>query len=193
MVKQMDEIDRKIVSLLKENGRMTFKDIGKAIGFTSAGAKKRVEALLKRGLVQISALLDIEKLNLNAALVMFEIESESKIREFLERFRKCPRIVGAFTAIGKYNLVALMVAEDQKTFESVLLGKCALRGEDARTHIEVFPLGTQELYVPISLALKQEKISPCGIKCEICGRYKDQYCVGCPSTIYYRGKFFTSK
>ncbi|MFX0069434.1 MAG: Lrp/AsnC family transcriptional regulator [Promethearchaeota archaeon] len=189
----MDEIDRKIISLLKENGRMTFKDIGKAIGFTSAGAKKRVGTLLKKGVIQVSALLDIEKLNLNAALVMFEIESESEIRKFLERFRRCPRIVGAFTAIGRYNLVALLVAEDQKTFESVFLGKCALRGEDTRTRIEVFPLGTQELYVPISLALKQKNVSPCGIRCEICGRYKDQYCVGCPSTKYYRGRFFTSK
>ncbi|MFX1363263.1 MAG: DUF977 family protein, partial [Promethearchaeota archaeon] len=86
----MDEIDRKIISLLKENGRMTFKDIGKAIGFTSAGAKKRVGTLLKKGVIQVSALLDIEKLNLNAALVMFEIESESEIRKFLERFRRCP-------------------------------------------------------------------------------------------------------
>ncbi|MFX0097366.1 MAG: Lrp/AsnC family transcriptional regulator [Candidatus Hodarchaeota archaeon] len=189
----MDEIDRKIISLLRENGRMTFKDIGKVIGFTSAGAKKRVEALLKKGVIQVSALLDIEKLNLNAALVMFEIESESKIREFLERFKKCPRIVGAFTAIGKYNLVALMVAEDQKTFESVFLGKCAVRREDARTHIEVFPLGTQELYVPISLALKRKDISPCGVRCEVCGRYKDEYCFGCPSTKYYRGEFFISK
>lgn len=189
----MDEIDRRIISLLEENGRMTFKDIGKAIGFTSAGAKKRIEALLKTGLVQISALLNTEKLNLNLAFVFFEIESESKIREYLERFRKCPRVVSALTAVGKYNLIALMIAEDQKTFESMLLGKCALRGEDARTHIEVFPLGSQKLYLPISLALKQESVSPCGIRCATCGRYKDQYCFGCPSTEYYRGELFTSK
>ncbi|MFX1486310.1 MAG: winged helix-turn-helix transcriptional regulator [Promethearchaeota archaeon] len=189
----MDEIDRKIISLLKENGRMTFKDLGIAIGFTSAGAKKRVESLLKTGLIQVSALLDFEKLNLKAGLILFEIESESKIREFLERFRKCPRVVSTLTVIGKYNLIALLIAEDQKTFESILLGKCALRGEDARTHIEVFPLASQELHLPISLELRQEDVSPCGVRCTTCGRYRDQYCVGCPSTECYRGELFTSK
>ncbi|HER54295.1 MAG TPA: Lrp/AsnC family transcriptional regulator [Candidatus Bathyarchaeota archaeon] len=47
----MDAIDWKLIMQLQSDGRTTFKDLGEAIGFTSLGAKKRVDKLVKKGII----------------------------------------------------------------------------------------------------------------------------------------------
>ena len=51
----MDIIDWKLIMQLQSDGRTTFKDLGETIGFTSLGAKKRVDKLLNKGIIDISA------------------------------------------------------------------------------------------------------------------------------------------
>ena len=42
----MDEIDRKIVALLRENARRSFKDIGGYVHLTAPAVKRRVDRLV---------------------------------------------------------------------------------------------------------------------------------------------------
>jgi len=53
----IDDIDRKIISELLKDGRMPYVQIGKAIGYTIMGAKRRVLKMLNEGLIQVSARL----------------------------------------------------------------------------------------------------------------------------------------
>ena len=71
----MDEVDRKIISKLLENGRMSYVQIGKAIGYTAMGAKRRLLKMLNEGLIQVSAQINMDKLKLHAALVLLEFEN----------------------------------------------------------------------------------------------------------------------
>jgi len=77
----MDDIDRKIISELLEDGRMSYIQIGKAIGYTIMGAKRRVLKMLDEGLIQVSAQLNVEKLKLHAALVLLEFESREALNQ----------------------------------------------------------------------------------------------------------------
>jgi DNA-binding Lrp family transcriptional regulator len=47
------------------------------------------------------------------AIVLMEMESAEAMQNLLERFKDCPRVVHIFKTIGGYNLIALVVAEDQ--------------------------------------------------------------------------------
>ena len=60
----MDDLDWKIIMKLRSDGRTTFKELGETIGFTSLGAKKRVDKLLKNGIIHISALVNTDGLDL---------------------------------------------------------------------------------------------------------------------------------
>ena len=188
----MDEINQKIISKLQLDGRTTLKELGELIGYTSMGIKKRLESLKERDVIKVSALLNIKSLNLSGAIVMLEIESAEAMNKLLERFRYCPRVVHIFTTLSGYNLIALIVAEDQSTLESISIEKCSLRSNEGIRRSEFYPIGTVNyssfLLVREYLAHKEGTISPCNVDCGSCQRYKAEKCVGCPTTHYYHGQ-----
>ena len=48
----LDELDQRIVRLLIENARMSYSDIGKAVGISRVAVKARVQALERRGVIE---------------------------------------------------------------------------------------------------------------------------------------------
>ena len=187
----MDEIDRKIISQLQLDGRTTLKGLSRIVGYTSMGIKKRMKNLIEKDVIKVSALLNIKPLNLCAAIVLLEIESAEAMHSLLERFKDCPRVVHIFTTLSGYNLIALVVAEDQDTLESISMEKCSLRSSEGIRRSEFYPIGNihYSSFLPIRehLTHKERTTTPCNIDCRPCNRYKAQKCVGCPTTIYYRG------
>ena len=187
----MDEVDRKIISQLQIDGRTTFKELSKLTGFSSAGTKKRVDKLLEKGILKVTSLLNIKKLGMQAAIVLMEIESSEAMEKFLKRFKECPRVVNLFKTMGGYNLVALVVAEDQDTLESISVEKCSLRTSQGIRRSEFIPIG-KILYSPFlaireHLTHKEKTKTPCDVDCKTCKRYKVE-CAGCPATSHYGGK-----
>ncbi len=187
----LDEVDRKIISQLQLDGRTTLEELGKMIGYTSMGAKKRIDKLFEKGVIKVSASLNLKPLNLCAAIVLLEIESADAMQRLLDRFRDCPRVVHIFTTLGGYNLIALVVAEDQDTLESISMEKCSLRSSEGIRRSEFYPIGNIHyspfLAIREHLTHKERTTTPCNVDCRPCNRYKIQKCVGCPATTYYRG------
>ncbi len=110
----MDEIDRKIIAQLQVDGRTTLEELAKITGFTSMGTKKRLENLLKKGIIKVSALINPSILGLFPAVVMLEMESAEAMQNVLDRFEECPRVIQIFKTMGGYNLIALVVAETKR-------------------------------------------------------------------------------
>ena len=187
----MDEVDQKIISQLQTDGRTTLKELAKAIGFTSMGIKKRLQKLLDQEAIKVSASLNPFFFKLCPAIVLLEMESAEAMQNLLERFKECPRVVHIFKTIGGYNLVALVVAEDQDTLESISMEKCSLRSSAGIRRSEFYPIGDIYFspFLPIRehLTHKGRILAPCNVDCRPCARYKTQKCVGCPTTSYYRG------
>ena len=187
----MDKIDWKLIMQLRSDGRKTFKELGEAIGFTSLGAKKRVDKLLEKGIVHISALVNMDALGLRLALILLEIESAETMRNIIDRYSKCPRVINFFTTMGGYNLIALVMAEDQATLESESMEKCALRSGEGIRRSEFYLIGRVQHYpfLPLKTDTLKEKgdITPCGVQCKDCPSFQDKKCVGCPALSYYRG------
>ena len=187
----MDDTDRKIISQLQLDGRTTFEKLADIIGFSNMGAKKRVDKLLEKGIISISALVNTEHTDLHAALVLIEIESTEAMHRLLDRFKECPRVVNIFTTLGGYNIIALVVAENRDTLESISVEKCSLRSSEGIRRSEFYPIGrihySPFLLVREYLTHKEKKTTPCNVDCHPCNRYKAEKCVGCPATSYYKG------
>ena len=187
----LDEVDQKIISHLQLDGRKTLKDLAKIVGYTSMGVKKRVHHLLDQDIIKVSALLNMKSLNLCAAIVLLEIESALDMHRILERFKDCPRVINIFTTLSGYNVIAIIVADDQGTLESVSIEKCSLRSNKGIRRSELYPIGNIDyspfLLVREHLTHKKLTTSPCGVDCGPCKRYSAKICVGCPATHYYRG------
>ena len=48
----MEKLDRRILSLLARDGRMSYTDIGKETGLSTSAAQQRVRRLEQRGLIK---------------------------------------------------------------------------------------------------------------------------------------------
>jgi Lrp/AsnC family transcriptional regulator for asnA, asnC and gidA len=187
----LDAIDKKIVAQLQEDGRTTLNDLSKIIGFTSMGTKKRLEKLINKGTIKVSALINPNALGLHPAIVMLEMESAESMQNLLDRFEDCPRIVQIFKTIGGYNLIAIVIAENQETLESISMEKCSLRCSKGIRRSEFYPISdlyfSPFLQVRENLAHQEKTVTPCEVDCTPCKRYKSQKCVGCPTTEQYKG------
>jgi DNA-binding Lrp family transcriptional regulator len=187
----LDEIDRKIIIQLLKDGRTSYKKLAQIIGFSSVGTKKRVNRLVEKEVLKISTQLNMKKLGMQAAIVLMEIESAEAMDKLLKRFKDCPRVVNIFKTMGGYNLVALVVAENQDTLESISVEKCSLRASEGIRRSEFIPIGNI-FYSPFlsmreHLTHKEITKTPCNVDCRTCKRYKVE-CGGCPATSYYTGK-----
>jgi len=61
----VEDIDRKILSLLAADGRMSFTDLGKATGLSTSAVHQRVKRLENRGLItSYAAVLDYDRVGL---------------------------------------------------------------------------------------------------------------------------------
>lgn len=187
----MDDVDWKIIRQLQLDGRTTFKALGEVIGFTSLGAKKRVEKLLEQKVIHPSALVNTEALDLRLALILLEMESAEAMRKTMNRYNECPRVINFFTTMGGYNLIALVMAENQGTLESESMERCALRSGEGIRRSEFYPIRSvhHSPFIPLRVHTqkKRDDITPCGVECKSCPSFRDQKCVGCPSVSYYRG------
>ncbi len=187
----LDGVDRKIISQLQLNGRATLEQLAKSVGFTSMGVKKRLQKLLEQGAIKVSASLNPFFFKLFPAIVLLEMENAEAMEKLLERFRDCPRVIHIFKTIGGYNLIALVVAEDRDTLESISVEKCSLRSSAGIRRSEFYPIGDVYFspFLPVRefLTHKGREVAPCNVDCKPCARYVNGKCVGCPTTVYYRG------
>jgi len=184
----MDETDKKIISILQEDGRASLSSIGKELGMTHVAVRKRLKNLCER-LVKVSAGLNAEYLGFRIAIVNAEVETPERLRELLETFSKCPRIVFLTTTTGAYNLMTIMIAEDANTLNAITEA-CPARAQKGIRRSEATIGEAPEIpkYLPIRIvAAKEDDDAPCGVNCGKCIKYKQEKCLACPATKYYKG------
>jgi DNA-binding Lrp family transcriptional regulator len=187
----MDDVDRELITQLQKDGRVTFRALGEMTGYTSMGVKKRVDKLLSEKAIRISADISLKHFRLCAAIVLIETDGPETMHRLLKRFKDCPRVVHMFTTVGGYNLIALVIAENQETLESISMEKCSIRSEKGIRRSEFYPIRdiryAPYLAIREYLTHKGLTVPPCNVDCRQCERYKSENCVGCPATVYYRG------
>ena len=191
-VPALDEVSRTILSELQKDGRKTYEELGKDVGYTGTAIKKRVTDLLRRDAIKVSVLLNVTKANMRLAATLLEIASAEDLNLLVNRLRNCPRIVNMFTTVGGYNTVVMSVGEDQDTLQSLSLKQFSLQGNKGIKRSDFYPIAYAH-YSPYFLLRnypidRSADISPCRSNCRTCQRYRDNKCDGCLATRWYRGR-----
>jgi DNA-binding Lrp family transcriptional regulator len=187
----MDDIDRKIICQLQVDARTTLEELAKITGFTSMGIKKRLQKLVESGAIKNQALMNPTAFGLIPAMILLEMKDADAMQDIMTRFKECPRVVHFFKTIGGYNLIALVIAENQDTLDSISVEKCSLRSSAGIRRSEFYPISENEfsqfLQIREYLTHKGKDKAPCNVDCCTCSRFVAKKCVGCPTTVHYRG------
>ena len=72
----LDELDQKILQLLIQNARMSYSDLGEAVGLSRVAVKARIRALEERGVIEeYTTIVNPQRIS-GAVSCYFEIEVE---------------------------------------------------------------------------------------------------------------------
>ena len=134
----MDEVDRRIVALLRENARRSFKDIGSHVNLTAPAVKRRVDRLEAAGVIRgYTAMVDPRAFGWHAeAFVDLYCEGGMPADSIKAAVEGEPGVVSAHTVAGEASALLHLMAEDTQDLELILE---RIRGTDgiSRTVTEV--------------------------------------------------------
>jgi Lrp/AsnC family transcriptional regulator, regulator for asnA, asnC and gidA len=120
-----DELNRAIVRLLQEDGRLPFKDIADALGVSEGTIRNRVNWMKASGMLRIVAIADPTSINYTAdAMIGIKIAPGSTPKRVAERLVPHPEVVYIIWVSGRYDLLVEIVADSHDQYMNFLERHC---------------------------------------------------------------------
>lgn len=125
----LDEMDRKIVQMLEEDGRKPFMEIAEKLKVSESTIRKRVLALQKEGVIKkFTVKVDPKKLGINTmAIVGLDVEP-SKLLEVAQKLCDFREIKTVATSTGDHMIMAEIWTKNGKELTKLLSQIGALEG-----------------------------------------------------------------
>ena len=103
----VDEIDEKIIEILKENARTTYVDIGRALGLSEGTVRNRIQALtdsrvIKRFTVEVSLTVGVK------ALIMVSVDPQMPTIQISDKVLALPGVEKIYEVTGEYDIVTVV-------------------------------------------------------------------------------------
>ncbi|MEM4280896.1 MAG: Lrp/AsnC family transcriptional regulator [Candidatus Caldarchaeum sp.] len=110
---EVDDLDKKILSILYEDGRASFAEIGRRLGVSENTVRFRFNRMVKNGVIRrVTALTDHAKLGLkNSAALMIKIEP-SELENVLEVLKSIREVYNIYQLSGDYEAIAVVIGYD---------------------------------------------------------------------------------
>jgi DNA-binding Lrp family transcriptional regulator len=117
-ITDLDRIDRRILSLLSKDARMTNKDLAGEVGLSQSACLERVRRLSDKGALR-GAHADVDPAAFGIAVqalvaVQLERHTRAAVMRFEESAIELPQVVALHHTTGRYDYVAHVVAQDME-------------------------------------------------------------------------------
>jgi Lrp/AsnC family transcriptional regulator for asnA, asnC and gidA len=109
----LDDVSKKIVELLQEDGRRPYAEIGRAVGLSEAAARQRVQRMTDAGIIQIVAVTDPMQLGFHR-MSMIGIRVTGDPREVAEELTRIPELAYVVVTLGTFDILVEAVCEDDQ-------------------------------------------------------------------------------
>jgi DNA-binding Lrp family transcriptional regulator len=123
----LDEIDRRILAELQDDGRMTNVELAGRVGLTAPPCLRRVRALEESGVIGgYHAEVDPAKLGFSImvfALVSLKSQAEDALRQFEDHMRTLPEVRECHMLNGEIDFILKIVSKDLQSFQEFLTSK----------------------------------------------------------------------
>lgn len=123
-MRDLDTFDRKILSILTEEGRISWRDLAARIGLSFSPTLRRVRKLEETGAIQgYTALLDESRL-LGTMGVFIHVTLEKQTKDQLTGFEATvaamPEVVGGFLISGSPDYLLHAMVRDLEHYQQLL-------------------------------------------------------------------------
>ena len=123
----IDELDRSILAILQEEGRITNVELASRVGLTAPPCLRRMRALEEAGVIKgYHAELDPGALGYGImvfALVSLRSQAEDDLRAFESHVATLPEVRECHMLNGEIDFILKIVAHDLQSFQTFLTSK----------------------------------------------------------------------
>jgi DNA-binding Lrp family transcriptional regulator len=118
----VDEIDQRIIALLRRNARRSFQDIGGHVGLSAPAVKRRVDRLEAGGVIRgYAALIDPVAIGWPThAIVSLVCEGRMAATEVRDAVAPHPEVASAYTVAGEAAAILHLRTRDTTHLEETL-------------------------------------------------------------------------
>lgn len=118
----LDEIDRRLVALLRADGRRSVNDLADEAGISRANAYRRLARLRADGVITgFTARVDHRRLGVGLAALIAVSADQRSWRELVAELRALPGVQYVALTAGSFDFVVLVRVPDVETLRDVVL------------------------------------------------------------------------
>jgi len=141
----MDYIDRKIIDILQDDGRITMKELGQRVGLTSPATIERVKKLEEGGIIDgYNAVINMKLAGLPIRVFILVASVNPSIENITEFSKSNHNIISCHRVAGGVSHLLEAVLPDMQGLERLL--------------DELVPLGQVEPLVVLSSPVEQKAV-----------------------------------
>lgn len=118
---KIDEIDKKIISILHEDGRISYTDLGKRVDLSRVAVQSRINNLMENGVIEkFTAVIDPTKIGIHVS-AFFNVEVEPKFLESAAQLlEQDPAVTSLYHMTGPSKLHMHGIFKDNHEMERFL-------------------------------------------------------------------------
>ncbi|WUD59415.1 Lrp/AsnC family transcriptional regulator [Nocardia sp. NBC_00511] len=109
----LDDISKRIIAQLQEDGRRAYATIGKAVGLSEAAVRQRVQKLADAGVIQIVAVTDPLQVGLFRQ-AMIAITVDGPVQPVADALAAIDEINYVVVCAGRYDILCEAVCPDDE-------------------------------------------------------------------------------
>ena len=116
----LDDVSKRIVELLQEDGRQPFVTIAREVGLSEAAVRQRVQKLIDADVMQIVAVTDPLQVGFTRQ-AMVGVRVPGDVREVADALCAMPEVSYVVTTAGSFDLLVEVVCEDDEHLLDVVM------------------------------------------------------------------------
>ncbi|MEM1801472.1 MAG: HTH-type transcriptional regulator LysM [Desulfurococcaceae archaeon] len=103
---RIDEVDLRLLQLLKENARMPYSRLARELGISEGAVRKRIAKLIKIGVIK-KMTIEYELDNEIKAIILVKTQPPIPVPEVSKNIRKIPGVDIVYEVTGEYDIVVI--------------------------------------------------------------------------------------
>lgn len=133
----LDDLDKKILHVLQEDGRISFADLGRKLDTAEATIRFRVKRLEDHKVItRFAALVDPSKVGLGVSGAILLKIDPAHLEDACKQLAAFGEVVYLFQSTGEYDIVSVIFAHDLEHLNDVVRrAKLIVGVKDARVSV----------------------------------------------------------
>ncbi|OGV52401.1 MAG: hypothetical protein A2X49_13535 [Lentisphaerae bacterium GWF2_52_8] len=109
-----DELDKQIIGMLRDDGRMTNNEIARSLGVSEGTVRNRIKKLSESGAVRIAGLLNPDFFpDKHLVLLEIKVAVSKDLKRIAEQIAAMPDVVSVYIITGRMDIMAELFVDSK--------------------------------------------------------------------------------